>query len=213
MALWICALWYHFYRNQIRQSLQIGTFWKTSCYPSWAGFLGVYYVGLFYSFSGCMKLTHSGLAWANGVSLQLWVSIWGNPDSTWTHLILSYRWFAKALQAATLCFESMAILGLLFPRLRPFLGLALLGFHFGQVTVFGWQFHYNAFIICLYFLPFDRYLPILIEYLKRRSLSARRVIEISPTLAGRLKKGCYSRLDILELYEYRELAQVEPVQR
>jgi hypothetical protein len=152
MMLLIYALWYHFYAGEIRAALQAKVFWQTPLFPRWVYQLSLVYVCLFYGFSGWNKLLSSGPGWANGVSMQLWVNLWGS-DSIWSHLILADRRAAQALQAATLVAEAGAPFALFIPRLRLPIGLALIGFHYGAIAVFGWAFHGNVIAVALVLLP------------------------------------------------------------
>ncbi len=154
VVLLIHALWYHFYRREIRDAVARGDFWATPLYPRWVYSLCVFYVGCFYGISGLNKLRVSGFDWPNGVSLQLWVNLWGDPDCVWTRLVLSDRRLAVLLQWGTLAAEVGGLVAVVSPRLRPWVGLGLLGLHYGIVTVFGWGFHANAVIVALVFLPF-----------------------------------------------------------
>ena len=98
--LFIYALWYHFYRREIRDADREGRFWATPLYPRWVYFLTVFYLGLFYGLSGFNKIATSGLSWANGVSLQLWAELFGDKSSVFTQMILSSRTAAAAMQWA-----------------------------------------------------------------------------------------------------------------
>jgi hypothetical protein len=158
MVLWIHALWYTVEAERIRQATSDGTFWRTPLYPEWAYWLGVGYIGVFYGFSGWLKLLHSGPGWANGVSMQLWAYMWGDPASPFTAPILKHRWLAQALQAVTLLAEAGAPLALVSRRARVVLGILLIGFHIGAISVFRWGFHSNAVLIALYFLPVREWL-------------------------------------------------------
>jgi hypothetical protein len=42
--------------------------------------------------------------------------------------------------------------------LRPWIGLLLIGFHIGQIAVFGWGFHANVALLALVLLPADEWL-------------------------------------------------------
>jgi hypothetical protein len=156
--LLVYALWYQVCAADIRSARREGRFWSTALYPRWVYSLGVLVVGLFYGLSGVSKLLESGVDWANGTSLQLWASLWGNPDSWWTQLILRNRRFAALLQATALVGETAALPAIVWPRLRPLVGTLLIGFHIGQIAVFGWGFHANMAIIALVFLPFHAWL-------------------------------------------------------
>jgi hypothetical protein len=158
MLLLICALWSHFYCRDIHDALRQGRFWATPLYPRWARSLSIFYLGTFYGFSGLTKLWTSGWSWPNGVSLQLWSSLWGDPGSLWTQMVIEHRSFALALQGAALIAECSALLAIVSTRARPWIGAGLLGFHIGQISVFGWGFHGNMAAIALFFLPVDRWI-------------------------------------------------------
>jgi hypothetical protein len=153
VLLLLHALWYHFYAAEIRHARREGCFWQRDLYPRWVHSLSVFAIGMFYGLAGLSKLLEGGLGWANGVSLQLWVSLWGNPDSLWTQLILDNRNVARALQWATLLSEVGALPALFLPRFRLACALALVGFHIGQIAVFAWGFHANMILLLLVFAP------------------------------------------------------------
>lgn len=162
VLLYLYALWYACCARDIRAALRAGRFWSTPLYPNWVYALAVFYVGLFYLLSGVSKLAHSGPSWANGVSLQLWVELWGDKGSYWTQLLLAHRPVAQGLQAATLAAEVVALPAVCFRRTRPLLGLLLVGFHVGSISVFHFAFHANAVLVGLLLLPLDRWVPALV---------------------------------------------------
>ena len=170
VLLVVCALWSHFYRRDIRDALNQGRFWATPLYPRWARSASVFYLGLFYGFSGLTKLRTSGWSWPNGVSMQLWSSLWGDPGSPWTQLILEHRSFAAALQWGALLLESAGLAAIFSARLRPWIGVGLIGFHIGQISVFGWGFHGNLAAIALFFLPVDAWTTWLVDRLERKQV-------------------------------------------
>jgi hypothetical protein len=202
MMLLIYALWYHFYADEIRATLAAGMFWQTPLYPRWVYQLSLVYVCLFYGFSGWNKLLSSGPGWANGVSMQLWVNLWGS-DSIWSRLILADRRAAQALQALTLLAEAGAPFALFFPRLRPVIGLALIGFHYGAIAVFGWAFHGNVIAVALVLLPVAGWIQRSVAELERRGWTGRRSVWCSDTRVGRLKRGLLHRFDMLGRFQVK----------
>jgi hypothetical protein len=166
--LLVYAAWWHANRGEIRAARAAGHFWATPLYPRWAYSLSVFSVGLFYGLSGLTKWRTSGSAWPNGVSLQLWATLWGDPNSVWTRLVLSQRHFAAALQWAALLGETAGFLAIVSTRLRPLVGLALIGFHVGQIAVFGWGFHANMVLLALVFLPFYEWVPRAVLWWEKR---------------------------------------------
>lgn len=157
--LFIYALWYHFYRREIRDADREGRFWATPLYPRWVYFLTVFYLGLFYGLSGFNKIATSGLSWANGVSLQLWAELFGDKSSVFTQMILSSRTAAAAMQWAALAGECGGLVAIFSRRLRPLVGILLIGFHIAQISVFGWGFYTNMFMLALVFLPVREWTP------------------------------------------------------
>jgi len=197
MFLLLHALWYHFYRHEISAALVAGCFWSEPLYPRWVHALAVFYLGLFYGLSGLGKLMTSGLGWANGVSLQLWTNLWGEQNSLWARFILEHRQLAVAMQVATLFGESSGLLAIVSRRLRPSIGLTLIGFHVGAICVFKWGFHANAVMLALFFLPCDRWVAALIDRLERRAGPPRQV-RYPANLWGRFRQALRVRLDVLE---------------
>jgi hypothetical protein len=157
MFLWIYALWYHVEADALC-STPWWDFWDAPLYPQWAFSLGVFYLGLFYGMSGWMKFLTSGPGWANGVSMQLWAEMWGDRSSPLTWLILRHRWVSQWMQTATLVAECAAPLAIVSRWARVVLGLLLISFHIGAISVFSWGFHANAVLIALHFFPVREWL-------------------------------------------------------
>jgi hypothetical protein len=157
--LLVHAFWYHCCAHDLRDALAQGRFWSTPLYPQWVHELGIFYVGCFYGLSGWTKVATSGLlGWPNGLSMQLWVNLWGRDDSPWKALILANRDFAAALQAGALLVECSAPLAIFFPQVRSLVGLGIVGFHYGQISLFGWGFHGNALLSAVLLFPVSRWL-------------------------------------------------------
>jgi hypothetical protein len=159
VLLLLYALWYQLDYRAIRTALAEGRFWSAPLYPRWVHSAGVFYIGLFYGMSGLVKWLTSGPGWANGTSLQLWARLFGDPHSWFTQAILADRRFALLLQWSALIGETSGLLAVVSRRARPWVGLLLIGFHVGQILVFGWGFHANMALIALLFLPFDEWVP------------------------------------------------------
>ncbi len=168
MMLLLHALWYHCYAPEIRTALAERRFWTTPLYPAWVHALGVFILGMLYGLSGLMKLLTSGFGWANGVSLQLWTRLFGDQNSIFTPLLLNHRWLACLLQIVTLIGETGGFLAIVCRWCRPIIGLMLIGFHVGAISVFRWGFHANLALLILFFLPCDRWISTLVGWLERR---------------------------------------------
>jgi hypothetical protein len=154
MLLVIQALWITGDAALIRERLRDKTFWKLPLVPRWVSLASIAYIGIFHTAAGLSKLWFSGPAWANGTSLQLWTYLWGRPWSPTTQLILSSRTFTQVLQALTLIVETAGVLAV-FPKLRPWIGLALTAFYLGVLATFDYGFQFNAILTALYFLPIE----------------------------------------------------------
>jgi hypothetical protein len=147
MLLWVFCFWYQTWavpRSPARAELARRA---PTRMPRWVYALCLYYLCLTYSFSGMTKLLSSGIRWANGTSLQLWVLLWGDPSASFAQLLLGDRRLAEAAQAATLFFESTAVLALFFPHWRRVTGIGLLGFHLTSETIFHLRFYPNIFAL------------------------------------------------------------------
>jgi len=154
MLLVIQSLWITFEAPEIRAALRAGRYYQTPLLPRWVMLTGIAYIGLFHTAAGLTKLVYSGPGWANGISLQLWTHLWGHSWAPSTWLILSSRTFTQILQAATLVIETAGVLAVI-PRLRMWIGLALLGFYAGVLLTFDYGFHFNALFTALYLLPVE----------------------------------------------------------
>jgi hypothetical protein len=152
------SLWMTFKHREMQTAIRERRFWSTPLYPNWAFWLGVGFLGLFHTYAGVAKIMHSGFAWANGTSLQLW-AYWDGRLTSWTReVMIQNRTFALALQWATLVFETAGILALFDRRVRVVVGLAMLSFYAGVLLTFDYGFHINFVLTALYHLPFDRWL-------------------------------------------------------
>ena len=157
MLLVIQAIWITADAPLIRQRLRDHTYWQSPLVPRWVSLASIAYIGIFHSAAGLSKLANSGPGWANGISLQLWTHLWGRTWSPTTQLILGSRNITTALQVLTLIVETAGILAI-FPRLRPIIGWALVGFYAGVLATFDYGFQFNALFTALYFLSIERFI-------------------------------------------------------
>jgi len=153
MTLCLWAMWGCFYARTIREALLERRLFETPLVPRWLHACFVFYMGLFYGLAGLSKLIDSGAGWVNGTSMQLWVLIFGKPDALVAGWIVESRPIAQGLQGATLIVELCALPAIFVPRLRLPVAVALLGFHVGQIVVFGWEFYATMALLGLAFLP------------------------------------------------------------
>ena len=157
MLLVIQSLWITADAAEIRRAIAECRYWQTPLVPRWVSLASIAYIGLFHTAAGLSKLSHSGWGWASGTSLQLWTYLWGRPASPTTQMILASRTFTRWLQIGTIIIETSGILAI-FPRLRPWIGLALVGFYIGVLATFDYGFQLNALFTAMYLLPLEAWM-------------------------------------------------------
>jgi hypothetical protein len=157
MLLALQAIWITADATEIKHALADGTYWQSRLVPRWLSLASIAYIGLFHTAAGLSKLWFSGPGWASGTSLQIWTYLWGYSWSPTTHWIVGSRSLTQIMQAATLVIETAGILALV-PRLRPWIGLGLLGFYAGVLATFDYGFEFNALFTAIYLLPFERWI-------------------------------------------------------
>ena len=157
MLLAIQSIWITADAAQIKAALDGGKFWRTRLIPRWVSLAAIAYIGLFHTAAGLSKLAFSGPGWASGTSLQLWTYLWGFPWSPTTQWIVGSRTLARWLQVGTLVIETAGVFALV-PRLRPWIGLGLVGFYAGVLVTFDYGFEFNALFTALYLLPVERWI-------------------------------------------------------
>lgn len=159
MLLVIHAMWFHFYRHEIRNGIQRGTFWQDRTYPRWVFWLCIFYLGWFHSLAGFTKLACCGLTWGNGTSMQLWVNLFGLKASPLAQLMLFDSRLTAVMQSGALVIECLSILAIFHWSLRYLVGAGLIGFYVGVLGTFvTFGFHFNAILVALFLLPCDRLL-------------------------------------------------------
>lgn len=157
MLLVIQSLWITADAALVKRTIAAGNYWRTPLVPRWVSLASIAYIGLFHTAAGLSKLVFSGPGWANGTSLQLWAYLFGYEWSPARELMIRSRTLTAWMQVATLIVETAGILAVI-PRLRTWIGLALLGFYLGVIVTFPYGFGLNAVFTCLYLLPFERWI-------------------------------------------------------
>jgi hypothetical protein len=156
ILLAIQSIWITADAAQIQRALASGTYWQTRLVPGWVSLAAIAYIGLFHTAAGLSKLTFSGPGWASGTSLQIWTYLWGFPWSPTTQWIVGSRTLTRGLQIGTLVIETAGVFAIV-PRLRPWIGLGLLGFYAGVLATFDYGFELNALFTAIYLLPVERW--------------------------------------------------------
>jgi len=160
------ALWMHFYQHEIRAARKEKRFWNTALFPNWVYFLSVFSIAIFYTFSGISKLRWAGLEWGSGLSLQIWMTLFGDSRSLVTQLVLSDRLYAMVLQSGALLLECLAFLAIFSRRCRIAIALGLISLHLSIATTFHIDFATNVLLLSVYFLPMYQMTPWLVARLR-----------------------------------------------
>lgn len=150
------AAWTHFAAPQIREADRRGQLFRSHLYFGWTYEFSVFSLAWFYFLAGFSKLTESGFGWCQGTNLQLWVAMFGDPSFFGCQWILASRTLAQVFQVSVLSLELGSILALPWAQLRPWIGLALLGFQIGNEFVFHFSFEVQAVLVGIFFLPGDQ---------------------------------------------------------
>ena len=91
------AAWYQIHHVRLRERLREGRFWTQQHSPAWLAQLSLVVVVLFHWYAGLSKIFVSGFARADGVSLQVWIHLWGY-DNTPTRFCLRIAVMLKAFR-------------------------------------------------------------------------------------------------------------------
>jgi hypothetical protein len=106
-----------------------------------------------YAFAGWSKLAISGLAWANGYSLQ---GIMLGHDNVWAELLTSRVELSAMLSAGALALQSSFPLILFFPRLRWLYLPGAVAFHVGTWHTMDTGPYITLWFTLLAFLPLEQ---------------------------------------------------------
>ena len=193
LSMIVLALAHTATASAVRQALRDGRLWSTPLFPRWAWWLILLTVGITYSRAGLYKVVVGGIGWANGLPLQLWVSLWSPPGSLRSSILQS-RDLASALQWAALIAESAALFALPWRSSRALVGLGLAGFHLGQWLVFGWAFQANLALLVVVLLPVEPLVTVGVARLRKRFGKGR------PPPTSPILRSIAARLDLVGWY-------------
>lgn len=104
-------------------------------------------VGLWHAHAALSKIQAHGLGWADGASMAVWIESFAYPHARW--VAAAPRWALAAGQAFALGVEAACAFAWT-PRLRPFVGWALVAFYAGVLVTFPFGFVGNAALAYLY---------------------------------------------------------------
>lgn len=124
--------------------------------PAWLREGAVLVLAAFYGGAGIAKLQGSGLAWADGVGLQLWMLRLGDRESVIRGWIVDDATLAAVIAGGALALE-LAAIGLVFwPGARRVFGCCLLGLHLGIDQILHIDFRPQMVLVALVLLPRGR---------------------------------------------------------
>lgn len=159
MLVWIHAAWMQFAARDLQEARRDRRLWVKPTYPRWVFYCCVFYLGVFHTWAGVAKIAASGWDWGNGLSLQLWVHLWGWPQSPFGRLVLADRTIAALLQTGALLIETFSFLCWFGPRWRTAVGLGLLSFYTGVLGTFvDFGFHINFLLVAWFLLPVESWM-------------------------------------------------------
>lgn len=115
--------------------------------PRWVREGAVCVLASFYGGSAVAKLLESGLAWGDGVALQLWFWKLGDPDVFIRDWMLESALLSRALASSVLLLELSCLLLPFSAKLRLPIGIGLLIFHLGVEWNFGIDFRTQMALI------------------------------------------------------------------
>ena len=151
MLLVLLCAWFALDHRKISEADRNGTLWTSLLVPRWVEVLAIGYVGLTYTFSGLEKLRVSGVGWADGGSLQLWMAVMNRNETLGS--LFTIPMFAQAAITILFLAEIFAVFGLLWTRSRPWFGLVLFGFHLCVELTVGMRFYGNELALLVLCVP------------------------------------------------------------
>ena len=148
MVLVLFAAWFTFDRARIRAG--------DLAMPRWLPLLAAAYLGWTYTMSGIVKLSASGLAWADGTSMRLWLANTGGDATALGALLSRSPGMSRALMTATLAVETLALPLALWRPAAIVLGVTMIVMHAASTWLFGVGFFGNI-ALCAIFLVWIPY--------------------------------------------------------
>ena len=121
--------------------------------PRWLREGAVLVLAAFYGGAGLAKLGRSGLAWADGTGLQLWLLRLGDRGSPIREWVVADATLASLLAGGVLLLELAVLIAPFAPRARRPLGVLLLALHLGIDLCLHIDFRPQMLLVALVLLP------------------------------------------------------------
>jgi hypothetical protein len=146
------AMWYHFYRREIRSQATWAKFFQTSLQPAWVKFLPLWSLAIFYGLSGVVKL-QGGWMVGDGTQLQLWFHMLLEEGHPMRQFVVNSAGLAALLQSGVLLVELSCFVAVFVRFYRVPLALLLTGFHLTVNWTFEIPFLTNVPLLLAILLP------------------------------------------------------------
>lgn len=114
--------------------------------PAWIWTAVACAIGWGYTLSGLEKLSASGVGWADGTALRVWLAAFA-PDKPVASWLIGTPWAANLGQVIVLIAETTAVFGLGFRKTRLLVALVLLSFHLSMEWWMGLAFYPTEVIL------------------------------------------------------------------
>lgn len=124
----------------------------TSAFATWPFELILVELTAYYFLAGFAKVRASGLAWADGHTLQYYLLEKATPAGLW---LAEHLWLCALVSALVLAFELAAPLAVVWRRFRPLFFLGGISFHLGTTVFLNIQF-WPVYALYALFIPWSR---------------------------------------------------------
>jgi hypothetical protein len=146
------AMWYHFYRREVRSQATWAEFFRAPLQPVWVKLLTLWSLAMFYGLSGISKL-RGGWTLGDGTSLQLWFHLLVEEGHPLGEVVVNSADVSAFLQSGALLVELSCFLAIFLRFYRVPLALMLTSFHLTVQWTFGIPFLTNIPLVLAILLP------------------------------------------------------------